>query len=199
MKEFIRTGRPPMAPRGTHGTMSEYERGCRCENCRAAARAYQKARRERLKRGLGDFFVSAELARAHLCELQQVHVGMRAVSAVTGIAYQEIRAIRTGRKPRIRCTTEEKIMRVTPDGRSDSSCIDGAETTRLIDELRALGYGLGELARRMGYIDPETLQFYRKPRVTARTAMRVAKLHAQIVRERAARVERMVILACRVA
>jgi hypothetical protein len=200
MKQFVRTGRPPNYPKGTHGNMSEYERGCRCEACRAAASTYQRERRQRLKCSRGDFFVSAELAREHLVDLQRAHVGIRAVAAVTGILFPRVREIRNGTVTRIRQSTEEKILRVTEDARSDSSYVDAAETNRLVDQLLALGHTQGELARRMGYkVSHSGLQFYHKARVTARTAMRLEKLYRQILREREQRVDKMLELVRRVA
>jgi hypothetical protein len=81
-------------------------------------------------------------------------------------------------------------MRVTLDARADRSEIDGAETTRLIDELCARGFSRAELARRLGYKtwrgpDGRTkgprLQFYGQKRVYAKTALRIKKLHARLM------------------
>ena len=181
-RTFVRTGRPGKEP-AVHGTTRLYSRGCRCVPCRTAHAAYQKRRRALLKMNAGDVLVSAELAREHLRWLSGRDVGKRAVGDVTGIAWQVIGRIANGQQRRIRRSTEEKIMRVTTDCRADRSEIDAAQTKRLIDDLRAHGYTLAELGRRLGYTR-EDLQFYRSKRITAINASRVERLHRVLMHER---------------
>lgn len=183
-KTFVRTGRPAREP-AVHGTTRLYSHGCRCAECRTAHAAYQKHRRALLKRNAGDVLVSAELARQHLRWLSRADVGKRAVGDVTGMAWQVIGRIAKGKQRRIRRSTEEKIMRVTVDCRADRSEIDATKTNRLIDELRASGYTLAELGRRLGYTreNPQP-QFYRKKRITALNASRVERLYRMLMRER---------------
>ena len=196
---FKRPGRPP-ATSGEHGTSTRYMRGCRCEPCRAAYSDHQRWRRERIRDNTADFSVSAEFAREHLEMLSQAGCGKRAVAACTGIDYWVIAEIRRGEKRRIRRSTEEKIMRVTLEGRADGSVVDAADTKRRLDELRALGFTLAELGRRLGYGGPTPQpQFYYGRRITALNASRVERLHKVLLRNVPERVSRMLDLARKVA
>ena len=181
MGEFRREPRDP-AVRSSHGNAWQYRHGCRCEPCRANWSRMQRDRRARVKRGEGDFLVSAELCREHLFWLSEQHVGKDAVAAVTGIDVVRLWQIRAGRTRRVRMSTEARIMAVTPDARCDGSWVSGRETSRRIDELLKRGYTLSELGRLLGYAGKhDGIQFYRKPRVTALNAMRVEKLHRRLM------------------
>lgn len=161
--------------------------------------------------GDGDFFVSADLCREHLLWLSARHVGKDAVAAVTGIDDHRLWKIRTGKLKRVRMSTERRIMAVTEEARCDYSRVPAQETTQRIDKLRRMGYTLAELGRMLGYAASRSgVQFYGQKRVTAKNAMRVEKLFNRLLREKkmhvvreidgeAARVERMVELAARVA
>jgi hypothetical protein len=149
-----------------------------------------------------DYYVSAEFAREHLLMLRQAHVGKRAVWDVTGISDVRLMKIANGTQKRIRQSTEEKIMRVTTDARSDGSLVNAKETTRRIDWMVAeLGVTKSDLAERLGYRRKDGIQFYGAKFVTAYNALRVERLYNLLMREKPAvdlqadpRVERMMAL-----
>lgn len=184
-------GRAAVVP-AAHSTAARYRKGCRCDGCRRAYAAVQADRRARVKQNACDWTVSAELARQHLLNLRAKHVGKRAVSDCTGISDVVLMEIANGKRRRIRESTEEKIMRVTEEGRSGGSLVRGKNTTKLLDELIEAGFTRKALAARLGYEYPE-IQFYGNKYVTATNAMRVEKLHTLLLSE--GRVEHMMRLA----
>lgn len=193
-------GRAEIAP-PAHGTASRYRRGCRCDGCRRAYATHQRDQRARRKHSDMDYTVSAELAREHLLELRKAHVGKRAVCAVTGISDLRLMAIANGTQRRIRQSTEEKIMAVTTEARSDGSLISGKETTRRIDHMiAALGISKSDIAEHLGYKRNDGIQFYGRPRVTAANALRVERLYHRLMgantkpADHDSRVERMLAL-----
>lgn len=174
-------GRPPHAPT-SHGTPARYRKGCRCDACHMAYAEQQRDRRTRRKLNQCDWVVSADFARQHLLDLRRLHVGKRAVRDCTGISDLVLAEIASGKRTRIRQSTEERIMRVTEAGRAARSRVEGKATTRLIDELVGAGYSKKGIARRLGYKDLR-LFFYRQRFITAHNAMRVEKLHTSLMKE----------------
>lgn len=124
--------------------------------------------------------VSAEKARAHLVALGEQGVGRRAVAAAADVSETILMSIRQGTKW-IRKDTEQKILAVDAGAVADHAIVPAKETWRRIRELLRLGYTRGELAQRLGAERP-ALQL-RKREVLARTALRVEKLHREIMGE----------------
>lgn len=200
------TNRKPRQPGNpldamTHGNVYRYRKGCRCDACRQAYSFHQKERRKRCKRGDGNFFVSAEVCREHILWLRSQGVGKRAIADVCGIDKSRLILIANGTLRRIAMSTEQRIMRVTPEAHRDHAIVPADTTRRLVDEIRAAGYTLTAIARMFGHKNPEGLRFYRSKRVTARTEMRVKQLHGRLLRGSRpdARLERMTELASRMA
>lgn len=190
MREFVRTGRPPQET--GHGTRYMYTcKRCRCEACKVAWSTYQKAWRRKLKLADADYVVSAELARKHLERLSKAGVGFRTVAEYTATQPQYIQAIRTGRRKRIRMSTEQRIMRIRPDAHADCGIIDAGPTKKLIGEILDSGYNKTTIARLLGSKCKEpTLQM--GDRIIAKTAQKVRRLHKELV---VGKVERMMRLA----
>jgi hypothetical protein len=172
-------GRPPIAPPGSHGTASEYNRDCRCEPCRMAWSRYQKELRQGLREGRANLSVSTELIRGHLEYLSARGVGYRVVADAAGIDPRRLADIKRGRVRRVRRRTEERILRVSEDAFADKAVIDAGPTNQLVTSLLDEGYSIGKLAKELGYTNP-TLQFRNREKVTGRTYMRVAKLHSKL-------------------
>jgi hypothetical protein len=182
-----------------HGGITQYRRGCRCEACGAAWSAYQKTQRARLRRGDGDFRVSAEICREHLQWLSSQHVGLPSVEAACGVDKITLWKIKSGRQKRVRMSTERKIMRVTEDCRADGSWVSAEATRSRIDELRAAGYTLNEIGHMLGNCGHQGVQFYHGKRVQARTELRVLKLYNRLMQGKTVGVDRMMELVEKVA
>lgn len=133
-----------------HGKRSTYVRGCRCDACRAANRAYELGRRYAVPRRDGKGFVSAVRAQAHLLALAEVSVGVRAVMLATGINYSRIMDIKLGRVERIRAATEARILGVTAAMALDRALIDAAPSWAQIKSLTDKGVDLKAIAGALG-------------------------------------------------
>ena len=172
-----------------HGKSTGYRRGCRCEHCCAANTKKLADYRRRRRSGHLNFMVSAELCREHLRDLAEKGLGYRAISDASGIAWAQIRMIRSGKLKHIRERTERMLMRVDETAVADYGKISSERTRKMVDEIRRMGYTLAAIGRMLGHTDA---QFYHRRKVTARTQMRVEKLYARLLRQHGDPVERMI-------
>lgn len=69
-------------------------------------------------------------------------------------------------------------MRVNAAAIADFGKVSSKRTRRLVDALRQRGWSLAEIGRMVGNTKA---QFYYNSRITARTALRVEKLHRKLV------------------
>lgn len=167
-----------------HGTYVKYVQDrCRCLPCKTAHSAYERARTSRIEPP----YVSATGAREHIAELRAVGVGLKSIAKTSGVSHGALSKIvygdRTrGRGPskRIRPSTAEKILAVTPSAARGNAKIDAAPTRALLDEMIAAGIPKTRIAAELGAASP-SLQVARRPMVAASTAAAVAVLHARWV------------------
>lgn len=162
-----------------HGARARYVAGCRCEPCTTANRLYARARAKAQRAGDWNGLVSADRARKHLRALSAKGIGRRAVAAASDLGLTTLQEIGAGRAWQIRARIERAILAVDAGARSDSSFVPAAKTWKLLDELIEEGFSKAELARRLGLKKP-ALQF-RKDRILARTAHRVARFYRTIM------------------
>lgn len=162
-----------------HGTRVKYLGGCRCVPCRAANSRYSVECDWRRRNWEGNPLVPADLARQHILALAGQQVGRRAVAAASDTPESTISAIRDGRRLHVRRRTEERILAVGDQQRSDASLVPAAGMWRQIGELLAEGFTTAELARRLGYRNP-VLQF-RQDLVLAKTVLKVEKFYRAIM------------------
>jgi len=164
-----------------HGDRLRYMAGCKCMLCRAANSNYETGRAAARKAGDWNGVVAAGRARVRLRKLARKGIGLRAVSAVSGIPRSTLFAIKSGRKRRIRARTERKILAVeVRSARGDGTLIDATRTWALIRTLvDTEGFSTKYIATMLGYSRPY-LQI-KKTRVIARTEMRVQKLYDRLV------------------
>lgn len=158
-----------------HGTNAKYKvEGCRCTDCSTAASKHNRAR----ARSVEPAYVSAGPARAHIRELSEAGVGLKQIVKASGVSQGALWKLMYGKngKPskRIRRSTEQRILAVTPADAADGTRIDAAPTWALIDEMVASGAAKLEIAAAIGQSGP--LQLARTT-VTARNARAVAELH----------------------
>jgi len=177
-----------------HGTRAAYVfgagpgrgTGCRCEECRAANRDYQR-RRDRARRRpdeeLEPARVDASEAREHLLWLGKEGVGLRTVSERSGVARSTLNEIRSGRRRRCTPRLVDKILAVGLHRAADGCHIDAAHTWRLLEELFELGHSRTEIARRLGATAKHPALQLGKRHVTRRKANQVEDLHEILTAE----------------
>lgn len=141
-----------------HGTYVKYVQDrCRCDNCKAANRDYERQRAARI----APPYVSAQPARDHIAWLATQGVGLKTIAKVSGVAHGALWKIvygvpSIGRPPskRIRPETSEKILAVTPADIADGGRVDAAPSWAVLDQLIALGVPKVAIARRLGQTGP---------------------------------------------
>lgn len=158
-----------------HGTRASYARGCRCLPCRAANSSYQSERRR-----AGGREVEAGPARAHLLALRRTHVGLRAVSDVTGIDRRVLYEIASGRRKIIFRKTLATILSIDEGCRANHSLVDAKPAWRRINEMLERGYTKKQLAAWLGSKARVPQLSLRRDRISARSAMRVEQLYSKV-------------------
>jgi hypothetical protein len=169
----------PAAERFAHGTRARYTSGCRCDDCRRANTQWARTRAKTIVFHGKDPLVPANVVRAHLVQLSGKGVGRRAVSAACDVSKTVIFAIRSGKKTRIRRSTERRILAVTADARADHSLVPAAPVWKMIRHLVREGFTQRELAARLGY-KSRALQIQREW-CEARTAMKIERFYRMIM------------------
>lgn len=170
-----------------HGTHVKYvvER-CRCPECRAANRVYERRRsRENAERKYGarpPIFVDASDARAHLFALSAAGIGPKQVERLCGVGKTAQWKIRSGRVRRIRRQTEHAIFSVAEDAHVFlGSRTDASEARQIVDALVRMGMTKGGIAQALG-CRTRALQCARTERCTVLTLKRLRLLHAAALR-----------------
>ncbi len=174
-----------------HGTYPKYviER-CGCEPCRQANRDYERRRGRAMARPDEVWlpFAPAGPARRHLARLAEQGVGLKTVSALSGVSHGALTKIvygdrARGQKPsrRVRPETLAAILGVEVDQAQGAQKVPAGPTWVLLDELLAAGYTKAFLGRELGSTAaPPSLQVGRD-RVRASTARRVEALHRHLI------------------
>lgn len=169
-----------LGARRPHGDRLRYMAGCRCDACRGANTAYERARAQARKAGDWNGLVSADKARAHIERLKASGVGRRQISDASGVAQSIVHKVYTGARTQIRALSERAILAVTREAAADHLIVSATATWRLLDELIASGYTKALLARELGF-KMGAIQIKRTT-CTLRTEYRVQLLHARLRR-----------------
>lgn len=165
--------------RFAHGTRARYVAGkCRCDACRKANRDYARARAHGEHNGV----IDSAAARAHLDALRKLGVGTRAVSAAADVGRTVLKKIIAGQP--VRASIVKRVLAVDEFAASDGALIQAAATRKAIRRMLSLGLTRTEIAERLGYRNA-ALQLNGQ-RVTARNALRVKRLLAEVEAEVAA-------------
>jgi hypothetical protein len=158
-----------------HGVRARYTSGCRCEECRRAAREYAHGRALARIRGDWNGLVDARPIRRHLRALSRRGVGHRSVAAASDVSHTVIVEILSGKKKQVRARTAKRVLAVTPDAIADHALVSAKSTWWRVGRLRYEGFTKAAIARRLGHKMP-ALQIG-KERVLARTALAIEKLY----------------------
>ena len=156
------------------GTYAAYKRGCRCFRCRVALSCYMRDLYARRKAHTLNHAVSTELVLAHMDYLRSHGVGLRSISDCTGITRDHLQDIKNGRVKRVLQTTEERIMRVSPDVKPGGARIDARRAHRIVARLLKDGWTKAEIAIEIGMGSP-ALKWWGKKRITLNTLLRLEK------------------------
>jgi hypothetical protein len=129
--------------------------GCRCQPCKDARSADGRARRQRVEPA----YVAANPARAHVAWLGDQGVGMKQIVKVSGVSHGCLWKLVYGLPPRgvskrIRKSTADKILAVTPADGADGSRVPAGPTIANIDRIVAAGIPKARIAERVGQTGP---------------------------------------------
>lgn len=161
-----------------HGTRTRYvHEKCRCDRCKRANADYERARHRQIERPDTHWAPAVNLAEAreHLERLQAAGVGLRAVSAHTGLSRTTLNKILHGRVKRILPSTRDRILGTGTTAAADGAFVDASRTWRLIDRIKTLRkLTNADIAVLLGYKSP-ALQFG-KDQIMAKSARKVEAL-----------------------
>lgn len=178
--------------RHVHGTRNAYvcDR-CRCDDCRAANSAAERARSRAKAYGRHEGYVDAEPVRQHLRALMAAGIGLNTIRHLTGLSGGQLCSILYGRGRR-GATPRRPQRGVTPSVRdrvlsvplsvepADHAVVDATGTTRRLQALVAIGWSQSELARRLGMASANFSKTMRAERVLASTARAVRDLYDRL-------------------
>jgi hypothetical protein len=149
--------------------------------CRAANSRYETERALARKNGDWNGIVPAIRAQVHLKMLARRGVGRRLISQVCGISDWRLQDIKKGRQLRIRARAERAILAVTEEVLGEATLVDARPVWAQINRLLREGFSQSELARRLGSTARTPALQICGDAVTARTAMKVEKLHRSVM------------------
>ena len=138
---------------------------------------YETARARARKAGDWNGIIDARDARERLRSLSKAGIGLRTISAATGIGRSTLAQIRAGIKPRIRARTVRKIMAVNGACRADHATVSAGRLWMRINLLLQEGYTKKYLSEQLGYTG--YMQFS-KHRVTVRNLADVTTLYRRL-------------------
>jgi hypothetical protein len=121
--------------------------------------------------------VDSDQARAHIIALGRRGVGYKAVSDACGVSRTILMEVRAGRKKTIRATTEKRILGVDKGAVADGALIPALPSRRLLQSLVARGFTKTELARRLGSKSKHPALQFKRRRIEARSALKIARLY----------------------
>lgn len=166
-----------------HGTYACYVwghapgpgKGCRCEDCKAANRAYE---RERVRRAT-PAYVGADRARGHISWLRQQGIGLKQIAKASGVSHGGLTKLIYGvqGKPpskRIRKSTEDAILAVTVNNVADGARVDASGCRADIATLVERGWSKRAIADAIGVTQSNLMAF--TATVSAAKARRVHAL-----------------------
>jgi hypothetical protein len=156
-----------------------YMAGCRCIPCRAANSRYSCWRDAENKAGRRSGIVDAKPARQHIFKLGERGIGYKSVARDARVGKSIVFEIRSGKRQRIRESTERRILAVDDSAARAGTVIAAAPTWRKIEHLLREGFTKRSLAQRLGYRNG-SIQFDRDT-ITARNARKVGALYRTLM------------------
>jgi hypothetical protein len=180
----LREGYRPRMEDLEHGQRSSYAKGCRCDPCTEANRAYETARTT----GQTDL-VDAARARAHVRQLLALGAGQKPLARAAGVNVKTVVELVDGILRRVRPETEAALLAATLDAARQHSgagrwgeTVPAGPTRKLIDWMVMRGWPKSWIAREIGQ-DGGALQL-RGDRISKANADKVAELDRRLGRTR---------------
>lgn len=178
--------------RHEHGTRNAYVRdGCRCDRCRAANTAAERARNRAKAYGRYQGYVDAAPVREHILALSAAGVGLKTITVRTGVSGGQLCSIlygrgRRGNSPRrpqrkVMPEVRDRIFAVPLDAEpAPGTRVDPTGTRRRLEALVALGWSQAQLAERLGMARANFGKTLRAEHVLKSTADRVRALFDEL-------------------
>ncbi|MDF2847105.1 MAG: hypothetical protein K0R97_1087 [Oerskovia sp.] len=169
-----------------HGTHAMYVLdACRCDQCSAANSRYESNRLRRNAYGRSDL-VDAGPVRAHIAALSAAGVGLKRITAVSGVSGGSLTKIvygvsrgdgtRRPRAARVHRATAARILAVTAAHVAAAAEVDATGTRRRLQAVTALGWSVARFSAEFG-LDRQALDatLHGRAKVLARTAAAVRR------------------------
>lgn len=156
------------------GTRVRYGLGCRCTDCRKANSQYEMERARIRKTEGSDVWVDVAPVREHLLALSAKGIGYKTVSQYADVGHTCLAKVMNGKSRKMRRTRAERILAVTPDCVMAGTLVSSRSVRQKLKALKAEGFTMTELARRLGYKSP-AIQFGKRKKVTAKTRTRLER------------------------
>lgn len=118
--------------------------GCGCEPCHSARREYLRQRDKQIAYGrwAGRDLVDAEPMRVHVQALVDSDMTISSIARVAGVSMSMISDVLNGKRLRIRRTSAEKVLKVTPWATDAGAMVPAWRAIRRLQALQALGWSL---------------------------------------------------------
>lgn len=153
--------------------------GCRCEACTRVAcdyaLRYYYSHKSPKKTGTA-------LCIFHIRFLQQHGLGYVAIGEAADMSPATVMRIHNGQLKTVLISTEKRLLNVTPDAIKDGALVPLSPTKERLAELREEGFTCKQIAAALGASDIHFLK-NKSENVTARTEMRIRKLHITAMRD----------------
>lgn len=127
--------------------------------------------------------VAATEARAHLIALQRRGLGVRAVADASDVPMATVKAVRSGKKLKLRAQTAARLLRVDEKAALDNTLVSAKGMRKDVEKLKKLGFTYREIAARIGSQAKIPVFHHKSSRVFVRTAFKVRKLLEAVERE----------------
>ena len=176
--------------RHRHGTRAAYVADrCRCPDCTLANTRWNRRRTRAIVMRRWEPYVDAGPVRAHLLLLRQTGMGIDKIVRQSGVSRSTVQRLLAARPTpghrRIRPEVATRLIAVTTEPQSSDLLVNAAATQQRFTELTQAGYGLRDIARRIGR-DPASLSrsVRRASTVTARTALAIERVHHELLADK---------------
>lgn len=160
-----------------HGRLIDYRRGCRCEVCRAANRAYHRDYRRRKREGMKPTsHVSVDVVAEHVDNLVAAGLTLAAVARLSGVTAGTVHRIRHRQVPRVWPRTADRILGVTLHDLPDDGLLPSWPTQRLLVELKKAGISEVEITRALSVESPTYIDYLLGPRHVRKVTRRKVEI-----------------------
>jgi transcriptional regulator with XRE-family HTH domain len=161
----------------THGTTTGYSvHRCRCDACMGRWRQYQNRYRRDVREGRPRTVPAAE-ARRWVAHLIANGMTQHQIAAAAGVDFRTVYGVSRRKSKRIRSSSAEKILGVTPDDRPAGSHAPAGEALRLIEAMREAGVPMKTIAGPLRVTAPSRIKHQQRVSDRTRRKLIVAYRH----------------------